>query len=171
VSTDRLLVGTPDEARPNRLVDTHGHVVATFQPVGGQAVWIGPQYRLAGAPCFITQAGVKLTVRGGDVSLRDAETGRVRAQLSGSSLIAPTPDGCTAVNDVGERAEAALDGKVHAFPPYWAVAAISPDLNFVVASGRPRAGDSTERAVVDVKSGSRTPVPAGIYTWVSGAAP
>jgi hypothetical protein len=171
VSADRLLVGNPDEAQPSRFVDDQGHVVATFPPVGGQAVWIGPAYGSIGSRCFLTQAGSKFISGGGGVDLRDVETGQVRAELSGSAVLARTPDGCTAVSNVSTHAEAALDGTVHTFAPFSTIAAVSPNLDFVVATGPKRSGDETGWAVLGVQTGQVTAVPAGIYTWVSGAAP
>lgn len=169
LSADRLLVGNPDEALPTRLVDAQGHVVASFPPVGGQAVWFGGTYRPLGGPCFITQVGSKPVVTDATVTLRDTETGQVRAQLSGSASLARTPDGCTAINTVSEHAEAALGGTLHKFPPFTGVTAVSPDLEYVIVNGRPRSGDPTGWAALDVASGTFTPVPPGSYTWVSGA--
>lgn len=169
ISADRVLVGNPDDGTPSRLVDAHGHVVATFAPIGGHAVWLGPGYRPIGSACFITQTTTKFVSRGGNVSLRDAETGRVRARLSGTAVLARTPDGCSAITSVSVHPQAALDGTLHSFPGVSAIQAIAPDLRHVVASGRPASHDASGFAVVDVRSDRHWPVPAGIYAWVSDA--
>jgi hypothetical protein len=167
LAEDRLLVNLESgSGGPAVLLDGNGHTVATFPAVHGTAVQVTTGGSQPGGRCFVTQPGVQLLFNGGGVVLRDLRTGAPRATFDSSATLLDTPDGCTAATGSGDKAQAALDGRMRTFAGYQAVDAVAPNLKLVVVSGPRTAANAHGWAVLDVASGRATPVDPGVYAFV-----
>jgi len=162
--SDRLLV--LGDGTSSFLLDQAGKSLAEFEPIDDgdgepEAIGLGPGGFRPGAQCFATQPGSAARAEGGDVALRDLDTGDVLTELdSSASVIAG--DTCVAVTPIDDSADAYFAGKVHEYDGYAQVFTVSPDLSQVVVSGK--AGI----ALVDVESGDETDLNRYQYAYVTG---
>jgi len=162
---DRLLV--VGDGTSSYLLDAAGKTLAEFEPVDDgdgdpQSVELGPSGFRPGAQCFAIQPGSEPRPDGGDVTLRDLDTGDVLTELDSSAAVVEGYPGCVAVTPFDATADVYFDGEVHEYDGYANVLAVSHDLDQVVVSG------ADGFALVAVASGDETDLDRYQYAFVTG---
>lgn len=163
LSGDRMLV--VGDGTASYLVDAAGKTLAELEPVDDddgnpQSVELGPAGFHPGASCFVAQPGTAPRPDGGEVTIRDLDTGDVLAELDSSGSVADN-DGCVVVTPFDTTADAYFGGEVHEFDGYSNVLAVAPDLKHVVVSGK------DGFALVDVESSEATDLDRYQYAYIT----
>jgi len=162
--SDRLLV--IGHGTSSYLLDRGGKTLAEFEPIDDgdgdpEAVELGPSGFRHGAACFATQPGSAARTDGGDVALRDLDTGDIITEFDSSAAVL-AGDSCVAVTPFDDTADAYFAGKLREYDGYAQVFTVSPDLGQVIVSGK----DGI--ALVDVESGDETDLDRYQYAFVTG---